>query len=56
MKLEDLKLLEEEIKEEQSNINKQPKTMNELKQLVALRGEQWRADTNHQYENKKRVK
>ena len=49
----DIAKLEEEIKEEQSNINKQPKTMNELKQLVALRGEQWRADTNHRYENKK---
>ncbi|QGW99814.1 DNA primase family protein [Streptococcus ruminicola] len=49
----DIKKLEEEIKEEQQNSDKQPKTMNELKQLVALRGEQWRADTNHQYENTK---
>lgn len=53
MKLEDLKQLEKEIKEEQSNINKQPKTMNELRTFVALRGEQWRADPEHQYEDKK---
>lgn len=49
----DIKKLEEEIKEEQSNINKQPKTMNELKILVSLSGEQWRADPEHQYEDRK---
>lgn len=49
----DIAKLEEEIKEEQSNSNKQPETMNELKQLVALRGEQWRNDPKHQYEDRK---
>ena len=49
----DIAKLEEEIKEEQSNSNKQPETMNELKQLVALRGEHWRNDPKHQYEDRK---
>lgn len=49
----DIAKLEKEIKEEQSISNKQPETMNELKQLVALRGEQWRNDPEHQYEDRK---
>lgn len=53
MELKDLEQLEKEIKEEQSISNKQPETMNELKQLVALRGEQWRNDPEHQYEDRK---
>lgn len=49
----DIAQLEEEIKEEQQNSDKQPKTMNELRILVSLRGEQWRNDPEHQYEDRK---
>ena len=49
----DIAQLEEEIKKNQQNNDKQPKTMNELRTFVALSGEQWRADPEHQYEDKK---
>lgn len=40
----DIAKLEEEIKEEQSNINKQPETMNELYILLQQLGKAWREE------------
>ena len=40
----DIAKLEEEIKEEQSNSNKQPETMNELYILLQQLGKAWREE------------